>query len=84
VEAREREQPGVPNTSRRELLSAKLSPGATAWAAVDLQTPRLGSRYSLIICPAPVATGSWPHQLPVAFAGKEELRGAYRLDTIGR
>ena len=36
------------------------------------------------ICPAPVAIDFWPHRLRVAFAGKEESRGAYRLDKIGR
>jgi hypothetical protein len=38
----------------------------------------------VFICPAPAATGFWPHRLRVVFAGKEESRGAYRLDKIGR
>ena len=37
-----------------------------------------------LISPAPAATDFWPHRLRVAFAGKEESRGAYRLDRIGR
>jgi hypothetical protein len=38
----------------------------------------------VIICPGPAAIGFWPHRLRVAFAGKEEFRGAYRLDKIGQ
>ena len=37
-----------------------------------------------LISPAPAATDFWPHRLRVAFAGKEESRGAYPPDNIGR
>ena len=36
------------------------------------------------ICPALAAIGSLPRRFRVAFAGKEESRGAYPLDNIGR
>jgi hypothetical protein len=36
------------------------------------------------ISPAPAAIDFWPHRLRVAFAGKEESRGAYLPDSIGR
>jgi hypothetical protein len=39
---------------------------------------------TLVICPAPASIGSWRHRLRVAFAGKEESRGAYRPGNIGR
>ena len=79
LEARAREQSGVPNPCRRVLLIAQST----------LKTPcpgvRSAQRATLsVIFPALAAIDSLPHQLPFAFAGKEEPRGACPLDSIGR
>jgi len=37
-----------------------------------------------VICPALAAIGPLLHRFPAAFAGKEEFRGAYLPDSIGR
>ena len=68
------------------LIRESVPGSARACAAVDLaEHDGVGSRRSCgFICPAPAATGFWPRRLRVAFAGKEESRGAYRLDNIGR
>jgi len=71
-------------TAKRRAPSPQSSPSE---GEEDASAPGEGS--SLVsdrepISPAPAATEFWPHRLRVAFAGKEESRGAYRLDKIGR
>jgi len=84
LEARAREQSSVPNAGGCVLLTENFSKERRLRQSSILQTRRLESRRSLVICPALAAIGFLPHPLRVAFAGKEESPGAYPRDSIGR
>ena len=81
LEARTHAQSLVPNSCRCILLIGE-SRGRDA--APRRPVGRHSAPTLPFICPAPGAVGFLLHRLRVAFAGKEEGRGAYPPDSIGR